>query len=74
VDDRAEDPPPQAISANEELLNLAQEAGRMGIFEWQVPSGLIRLSPKFLSIYGLEAFDGRYQSWLKCIFREDIRA
>ena len=44
----------------------------MGIFEWQVPAGLLRLSPKFLSIYGLEAFDGRYESWLKCIFREDV--
>jgi PAS domain S-box-containing protein len=56
----------------EELLGLAQEAGRLGIFEWQVTPGTVRLSPKFLSLYGLTQFDGRYDSWLKCVFREDV--
>ena len=63
---------PQLISLSEELLALAQEAGRVGIFEWQVQSGVLRLSPQFLSIYGLSAFDGRYASWLKFVFREDV--
>jgi PAS domain S-box-containing protein len=57
---------------NEELLGLAQEAGRVGIFEWQVQSGAMRLSAKFLSLYGLTDFDGQYESWIKCIFREDV--
>ncbi len=56
----------------DELLVLAQEAGRVGIFEWQVQTGVVRLSPKFLSLYGLTDFDGRYDSWLKCVFREDV--
>jgi PAS domain S-box-containing protein len=56
----------------EDLLDLAQEAGRLGIFEWNVRAETLRLSPKFLSLYGLSDFDGRYQSWLKCIFREDL--
>ena len=72
MDDRAAVPPQQVIAASEELLALAQEAGHLGIFEWQVSSGVLRLSPNFLAIYGLEQFDGRYESWLKCIFREDI--
>jgi signal transduction histidine kinase len=55
-----------------ELLELAQEAGRVGIFEWQVRSGRMRLSPRFLSLYGLLDFDGRYETWLKSIFREDV--
>jgi signal transduction histidine kinase len=54
-----------------ELFELAQEAGSVGIFEWQVADRTVRLSPKCLSIYGLESFDGRYESWLRCIFRED---
>jgi hypothetical protein len=54
-----------------ELLALAQEAGRVGIFEWQVPAGTIRLSPRFLSLYGLRDFDGRFESWIKSIHRED---
>jgi PAS domain S-box-containing protein len=56
---------------SDELLDLAQEAGRLGIFEWQVQARTVRLSPKFLSLYGLTQFDGRYQSWLACIYRED---
>ena len=54
-----------------ELLELAQEAGRLGIFEWLVPSGAVRLSAKFRDLYGLAEFDGRYATWLESIFRED---
>jgi PAS domain S-box-containing protein len=61
----------ERLQETEELLALAQEAGRVGIFEWQVQVGTVRLSPQFLSIYGLTEFDGRYESWLNCIFRED---
>ena len=56
---------------SEELLELVQEVGRVGLFEWNVQDGSVHLSPSFLSIYGLETFDGRYESWLKCIHRED---
>jgi len=56
---------------SEEMLELVQEAGRVGLFEWNVQDGSILLSPSFLSIYGLETFDGRYESWLECIHRED---
>lgn len=70
--DQEEASPTHLISVNEELLALAQEAGRLGIFEWQVQSGTLLLSRQFLSIYGLDGFDGRYESWLKCVFREDV--
>ncbi len=56
---------------SEEMLELVQEVGRVGLFEWNVQDGSILLSPSFLSIYGLETFDGRYESWLECIHRED---
>jgi PAS domain S-box-containing protein len=67
------DTPPRDLPRpeNEDLLGLAEEAGRLGIFEWQVPAGTVKLSPKFLSLYGLAAFDGRYDTWRACIFRED---
>jgi PAS domain S-box-containing protein len=61
-----------ALQENQELLDLAQEAGHLGLFEWLVQAGTLRLSPKSLSLYGLSEFDGLYESWLKCIFREDI--
>jgi len=61
-----------AVADTQDLLDLAQEAGHLGLFEWQVQAGTLRLSPKFLSLYGLTEFDGRYEAWLKCIFREDV--
>jgi len=60
------------IHESEELLELAQEAAGLGIFEWLVPAGTLKLSPKFISLYGLADFDGRYESWLKSVYREDI--
>src|ERR1700681_4833698 len=61
-----------AHRGNQELLDLAQEGGHLGLFVGRVQAGTLRLSPKFLSLYGLAEFDGLYQTWLKCIFREDI--
>src|SRR5688572_1668940 len=55
----------------DELLALAPESGGLGLFEWQVRSGRVRLSRKLLELYGLAELDGRYGSWLRCIFRED---
>ena len=59
------------LRESENLLALTQEAGRIGLFEWEVASGVVRLSARFLTLYGLTEFDGRYDSWLACIFRED---
>lgn len=56
----------------EELLALAQEAGGLGIFEWHVPTGMMRLSPKLQALYGMSDFDGRYETWLGYLFREDV--
>jgi PAS domain S-box-containing protein len=53
------------------VFALAQEAGGFGIFEWQVQASEVRLSAKLQSLYGLTAFDGRYESWLGRVFRED---
>jgi PAS domain S-box-containing protein len=61
-----------SVQTGQELLDLAQEAGQLGLFEWQVQAGTLRLSAKCLAIYGLAEFDGLYQTWLKCIFREDV--
>lgn len=60
-----------SLSDTSELLELAQEAGRIGIFEWIVPESEVRVSPKFLALYGLSELSGGFESWLNCIFRED---
>jgi signal transduction histidine kinase len=68
--------PPEPIAPSlldgDELLALAEEAGGFGIFEWQVQTGIMRLSSKLQTLYGLPNFDGRHETWLKCVFRDDV--
>jgi hypothetical protein len=54
-----------------ELLALAEQIGRVGVIDWQVQTGTVRLSPSAQAIYGLESFDGRYDSWIATVYRED---
>ncbi len=62
-----------------DLLALAQEAGRLGIFEWLPPEGKVRLSDGLQALYGISAsvgtvggtVNGTFASWLDCVFRED---
>jgi signal transduction histidine kinase len=61
-----------SAGAGEELLALAQAAGRFGVFEWQVQTGKATLSASLQSLYGLTTFDGHYDTWIGCVFREDV--
>src|ERR1700687_3457680 len=65
---------PAAFGLDEsaELLALAEQIGRAGVIDWQVQSGTLRLSSSALAIYGLDKFDGRYDTWIKTVFREDV--
>ena len=61
-----------SLHEGEELLALAQQTGGFGIFEWQVQTGKVRLSPNLRALYGVTDFDGRYETWLGFVFREDV--
>jgi len=61
-----------SLRKGEELFALAQEAGGFGIFEWWIQTGIVRLSPKLQSLYGVTEFDGNYETCLGLIFREDV--
>jgi signal transduction histidine kinase len=54
-----------------ELLALAEQIGRIGVIDWQVPAGTVHLSATALAIYGLVNFDGRYDTWIATVHRED---
>jgi signal transduction histidine kinase/CheY-like chemotaxis protein len=56
---------------SQELLDLIQNAGQIGLFEWKVQEQIVWLSPAFLTLYGIKNFDGCFESWLNCIYRED---
>ena len=64
---------PAAFSPGEsaELLALAEQIGRVGVIDWQVEAGTVRLSPTAQAMYGLKEFDGRYESWIATVYRED---
>jgi len=65
--------PADRSSRAAELLALAEQAGRLGVIEWDVPSGRVSLSSRCLELYGLDSFnfDGRYETLLACVYRED---
>ncbi len=65
---------PAAFSDSEsaELLVLAEQIGRIGVIDWQVQAGTVRLSPYAKAMYGINEFDGRYDSWIATVHREDV--
>ena len=60
-----------SLSESAELLGLAEQIGRIGVIDWQVEAGTVRLSPSARAMYGLAEFDGRYDSWIATVHRED---
>ena len=69
----SENPTRLKPSESKELLALAQEAGRLAVVDWDVVAGTVQASEPLRTIYGLPPdFDGRYDTWLKCVFREDL--
>lgn len=65
----------QALRDSQERLRLALAAGRMGTWEWHVPTGEVHWSPEVESIHGYRAgsFPGRYEDVFKDIHPEDAR-
>jgi signal transduction histidine kinase len=63
-----------ALSPSEsyELLALAEQIGRVGVIDWDVAAGTVRLSPTAQAMYGLDTFDGRYDSWIATVHRDDL--
>jgi len=61
-----------SLAESAELLSLAEEIGRIGVIDWQVQAGTVRLSATARALYGLDDFDGRYDSWIATVHREDI--
>jgi signal transduction histidine kinase len=64
---------PRVYSGDEsaELLGFAEQIARIGVIDWQVQAGTVRLSSTALSMYGLDNFDGRYDTWIATVHRED---
>jgi PAS domain S-box-containing protein len=57
----------------QERLELAQKAGRIGPFEWNVQSNAVTWTAELEALYGLAAgsFANQYDGWIKTIHPDD---
>ncbi len=62
-----------ALRESHARLDLALEAGRAGIFEWDIVRNINRWSPELERLYGLEtgAFGGNIEAWRAAVYPED---
>lgn len=59
----------------QERLELAQKAGKIGTFEWSIPSNDITWTAELEALYGLApgSFNGRYDDWIQTLHPDDRR-
>jgi PAS domain S-box-containing protein len=57
----------------QERLELAQRAGKIGSFEWHIPSNQVIWTAELEALYGVApgGFDGRYDDWIETIHPDD---
>jgi PAS domain S-box-containing protein len=63
----------EALRASEERLELAQRAGRIGTFDWNIRTGAVSWSATKEEHYGLPpgGFGGRYEDWRQAVHPDD---
>jgi len=63
----------EALRASEERLDLAQRAGHIGTFDWNIRSGRVTWSATKEELYGLPVggFGGHYEDWLRTVHPDD---
>lgn len=63
----------EALRHHKEHLELAQQAGHIGSFEWNIQSGAVTWSATKEELYGLPpgGFSGKYEDWLAAVHPED---
>ena len=65
----------ELLKENEARLAFAQEAGRIGAFEWDMSTNKILWTSEIECIYGLNPgeFGGTFESWIERIHAEDVQ-
>ena len=66
----------EAIRRSEERLRLAQRAARIGVFDWDVPTGRVAWTEDEEQLFGLEpgTFDGTIDGWARTVMPDDLVA
>lgn len=63
-----------ALQKNQERLDLAMKAARMGSWDWNIQTGEVHWSKNLEDLFGMApgSFDGRYETVLAMIHPEDL--
>jgi len=63
-----------ALRQSEERLRLAQQAGRVGVFDRDLPNNTVVWTPELEELFGLPAgtFVGKPEDWAKWVHPEDL--
>jgi PAS domain S-box-containing protein len=66
----------EALRVSEERLDLAQRAGHIGTFDWDIPANKLVWTEKLKTLFGLspDGFGGTYESWRQLMHQEDLLA
>lgn len=60
------------LKNNQERLQVAQQAGKIGTFEWNVQTGEVACTPELEALYGLPIGAlNTYQTWLEMLHPDD---
>ncbi len=64
----------QQLANSEERLRLALQAGRMGAWDWNIPTGQVAWSEYLIALHGLTAdkFDGTIGAFQRLVHPEDL--
>ncbi|KAM3095472.1 PAS domain-containing protein [Phormidesmis sp. 146-12] len=64
----------EKLAVSQEFLSLAQKAGKIGSFDWNVKTGISRWNEQLEEMFGFAAgsYDGRYEGWRDRVHPDDI--
>ncbi|SRR5579884_1216131 len=62
-----------ALQKERKRVELAQQAGHLGIFEWDIDQNQVFWTPDNANLYGvpIEKFGGAYESWFRYVHPDD---
>jgi len=66
----------ESLRVSEARLDLAQKAGNIGTFDWDIPANKVVWTEKLEALFGLSAkgFGGTYDSWRERVHPDDLQA
>jgi PAS domain S-box-containing protein len=64
----------EALRESEERLRLAQQAGRVGVFDWNLQNNTAVWTPEMEELFGIPVggFEGNYEGWARRVHPEDL--